>query len=368
MTESLECAVIGGGVVGLAVARALARNGLEVVVLEAEEALGTQTSSRNSEVIHAGIYYPEGSLKGRLCVRGKEMLYAYLDSHGVDHIRCGKFVVATTEAEVAVLDTVEARARANGCDDLEWVDGPDAMRAEPGLSCLRALWSPSTGILDSHGFMLALQGDVEAHGGMVALGSPVTGGALTGHGLLITTGGKEAMEVLCMRVINCAGLGAQSVARSIAGMRPGSVPERYLCKGNYFQLSGPAPFERLIYPVPGQASLGCHYTRDLGGQGRFGPDVEWVDRMDYAVDPARAEAFYDSIRSYWPDLPDGALHPAYSGIRPKLQGPGESAKDFTIQGPDVHGVPGLINLYGIESPGLTASLAIGDHVADLVRD
>ena len=366
MIDKLDCAVIGGGVVGLAIARAMAMKGREVVVLEAADAIGTGTSSRNSEVIHAGIYYPEGSLKGRLCVAGKHQLYQYLESHGIDHNRCGKYVVATDAAEEAALETVVAKAAANGCDDLEWVDGAEAMRNEPGLKCTKALWSPSTGIFDTHGYMLALQGDLEDRGGMVAFLSPMVAGTVTPDGIVIRSGGEAEMEVLCSTVINSAGLGAQSVARSVEGLASHSIPEGYICKGNYFQLTGRAPFERLIYPVPGPASLGCHYTRDLGGQGRFGPDVEWIDELNYEVDANRAESFYHSIRKYWPDLPDDSLQPGYSGIRPKLQAPGEPAEDFMIQGPAEHGVSGLINLYGIESPGLTSSLAIGDHVAEMI--
>ncbi len=366
MTERLDCAVIGAGAVGLAIARELALRGREVVVLEATDAVGTETSSRNSEVIHAGIYYPPGSLKGRLCVKGKELLYDYLQTHAVTTRRCGKLVVATRESEKPMLREVAAMAAANGCHDLEIIDAGLAREMEPALFCVQAIWSPSTGIFDSHGYMLALRGDLEAAGGMIAFMSPVAGGRRTDRGLLLRTKGRDATEVLCGAVINSAGLGAQSVASAIDGMATAALPPRYLCKGSYFQLSGKPPFERLIYPVPGPASLGCHYTRDLGGQGRFGPDAEWVDDIDYRVDPRRAESFYAAIREYWPDLPDDTLHPAYCGIRPKIQAPHEPARDFMIQGPGDHGVDGLINLFGIESPGLTASLAIAEHVADLV--
>ena len=364
MTETVECVVIGAGVVGLAVARALATAGREVVVLEAADAIGTETSSRNSEVIHAGIYYPDGSLKARLCRRGRDQLYAYLEEHGIPHQRCGKLVVATDEAEVAALGTVERKARANDVEDIRQIPAAEALAMEPELRCVAALWCPSTGIFDTHAYMLSLQGDAEAHGAMIAFLSPVTGGRPVADGLELTVGGEAPMALAARRVVNCAGLGAQGVARAIAGMPAAAVPPLHYAKGSYFTLAGRAPFGRLVYPVPGQASLGTHYTRDLGGQGKFGPDVEWVERIDYAVDPARAENFYAAIRRFWPALSDGALTPAYSGIRPKIQAPGEPPHDFVVQGPDAHGVDGLLNLFGIESPGLTASLAIADLVVD----
>lgn len=366
MTETLDCVVIGAGVVGLAIAKTLAERGREVIVLEAESAIGTVTSSRNSEVIHAGLYYSAGSLKGRLCVEGKWMLYDYLERHGVDHERCGKLVVATTEDEVAILGNVIAKAAANGCTELDWLDGPEAMKLEPELYCLKALSSPTTGILDTHGYMLSLQGELEAHGGMVALNSPVEGGEVRADGIVLSVGGADPMDVLCTSVINSAGLNAQVIAQFLSGFPAQHVPPRYLCKGNYFTLTGKAPFTQLVYPVPGAASLGCHYTRDLGGQGRFGPDAQWVDEIAYEVDPARGDSFYEQIRHYWPGLTDGALSPAYSGMRPKLQAPGEAAADFRIDGPETHGVKGLVNLFGIESPGLTSSLAIGTYVAALL--
>lgn len=366
MTDTLDCVVIGAGVVGLAIGRAMAKRGRDVIVLESETAIGTVTSSRNSEVIHAGIYYPAGSLKGTLCVRGKTMLYDYLKEHGIEHNRCGKLVVATNEAEIGVLHDVVKKAAANGCTELNWLDGSQAMAQEPGLKCLAALSSPTTGIVDSHAYMLSLQGEIETHGGAVVLASPLEGGKVQDDGLLLRVGGSEPMEVLCKTVINCAGLDAQNVMRGIDGFPTKHIPAQYYCKGSYFTLTGKAPFEQLIYPVPGQASLGCHYTRDLGGQGRFGPDAEWVEKIDYEVDPARGDSFYEQIRRYWPDLPEGALTPSYSGMRPKLQAPGEAAKDFQIDGPSVHGINGLVNLFGIESPGLTSSLALGEHVADLL--
>jgi L-2-hydroxyglutarate oxidase LhgO len=363
MSDETECVVVGAGVVGLAVARRLALDGREVVVLEAEGAVGTVTSARNSEVIHAGLYYPDGSLKARLCRRGRDLLYRYLDDHGIDHRRCGKLIVATDDGELAALDAVAVRALANGVDDLERLDGAAAAAMEPGLRCRGALFSPSTGIFDSHAYMLSLQGEAEAAGAVIALKSPLVRGAATEHGLRLAVGGAEPATLGCRWLVNCAGLGAQAVAAAVDGVPAATIPPLHLAKGSYFALSGPAPFRRLVYPVPGPASLGTHYTRDLGGQGRFGPDVEWVDRMDYAVDPGRAASFYASIRRYWPDLPEGSLEPAYAGIRPKLQAPGAPAADFVIQGPEVHGVSGLVNLFGIESPGLTASLAIADEVA-----
>jgi len=362
MAEAVDCVVVGAGVIGLAVARALAMTGREVVVLESEDAIGTATSSRNSEVIHAGLYYPQDSLKARLCVQGRDRLYAYLAERGIEHERCGKLVVATDEAEVDALRALEDKARANGVDDVVWLNADEAGAMEPSLHCVAAVHSPSTGILDSHGYMLGLQGDAEAFGAAIAFLSPVIGGRVDVDGIGLDVGGAEAMALHCRTVVNCAGLGAPALARSIEGMPAEAVPPLHYAKGNYFQLSGRAPFSRLVYPVPGTASLGVHFTRDLGGQGRFGPDVEWIDSIDYTVDPDRARQFYAAIRRYWPDLADDALQPAYCGIRPKIQAPGEPPRDFVIQGPEVHGVRGLVNLFGIESPGLTASLAIADEV------
>lgn len=349
---------------GLAVARALALTGREVIVLEAEAAIGTGTSSRNSEVIHAGIYYPTDSLKARLCVAGRRRLYPYCEERGVGHRRCGKLIVATDDSQLDGLRALEAKGRANGVEDLEWLDGRTAMEMEPALTCVAALHSPSTGIIDSHGLMLAYQGEAEAAGAVIALRTPVTGGAVTDAGIRVSTGGAEPMELVADCVVNSAGLHAQPVALGLKGLDPATVPPRYFAKGNYFSLAGRAPFTRLIYPAPELAGLGVHLTLDLGGQAKFGPDVEWVDGLDYAVDPARCEGFYAAVRTYWPGLADAALTPAYAGIRPKLQAPGEPAADFVIQGPADHGVPGLVNLYGIESPGLTASLAIADAVVE----
>ncbi len=366
--EQVDTVVIGAGVVGLAVARALAMAGREVIVLEAESAIGTHTSSRNSEVIHAGIYYPKGSLKARLCVAGRQQLYAYCADHGVSHQRCGKLIVATSPTQIAQLDKILAQGRANGVTDLAPVDLARVRDMEPAVHCVAALHSPSTGIIDSHGLMLAYQGDAEAHGAMLAFTGPVSGGRVQDDGILLEVGGEQPMQLLARRVVNSAGLHAPKVAASLEGFPPAHVPPSYYCKGNYYSLAGRAPFSRLIYPIPEAAGLGVHVTLDLAGQARFGPDVEWIDKIDYTVDPQRAEKFYAAIRSYWPDLKDGALSPGYSGIRPKIQAPSEPARDFMIEGPRDHGVPGLVNLFGIESPGLTASLALGDLVAGLLAD
>ena len=366
MTESIECVVIGAGVVGLAVARELARRGRETLILEAESAIGTATSSRNSEVIHAGIYYPAGSAKARFCVAGKELLYAFCGARGVEYQRCGKLIVATDESQIPTLQSIESRARTNGVTDLYWLKADKTRELEPELNAVAALCSPSTGIVDSHGFMLALQGDFERAGGVIALRTPVLRGQCEDKAILLEAGRGESMSLAASVVINCAGLFAQETAHLIQGVPKASIPPAYFAKGNYYVLQGSVPFSRLIYPVPESGGLGVHLTLDLVGQGRFGPDVEWVSELNYAVDPDRADRFYAAIRRYWPGLPDGSLQPGYAGIRPKLQGPQEPAADFLIQGPEVHGVPGLVNLYGIESPGLTAALAIADYVADLV--
>ncbi len=364
--EQVDTVVIGAGVVGLAVARALAMAGREVIVLETENAIGTHTSSRNSEVIHAGIYYPKGSLKARLCVEGRKKLYTYCAEHGVSHQRCGKLIVATSAAQVAELEKIRAHATANGVLDVAPIELAQVREMEPAVRCVAALHSPSTGIIDSHGLMLAYQGDAEAHGAMLAFTGEVGGGHVQSDGIVLDVGGEQPMQLLARSVINSAGLHAPKVAASLTGFPPAHVPPTYYCKGNYYSLAGRAPFSRLIYPIPEAAGLGVHVTLDLAGQARFGPDVEWIEAIDYNVDPQRAEKFYAAIRTYWPDLKDGALSPGYCGIRPKIQGPTEVARDFMIEGPRQHGVPGLVNLFGIESPGLTASLAIGDLVADLL--
>jgi len=365
--DRVDAVVVGAGVVGLAVARALAMRGLETLVLERENAIGTGISSRNSEVIHAGLYYPTGSLKARLCVAGRRQLYAFCASHAVEHRRCGKLLVATETSQLPGLQALQAQAAANGVDDLVRLDATQARAMEPALTCLAALWSPSTGIVDSHGLMLALQGDLERQGGAVALASPVRALQAGRDGHVIEVGGAQPMALGARIVVNAAGLWGPALAQSIPDLPDDARPTARFCKGNYFSLAGRAPFSRLIYPLPNQAGLGVHLTLDLGGQARFGPDTEWLpDDMlvpiDYTVDPARGDGFYADVRRYWPALPDGALQPAYSGVRPKLVGPGEPAADFRIDGPARHGVPGLVNLFGIESPGLTASLALADEV------
>jgi L-2-hydroxyglutarate oxidase LhgO len=366
MSETVDSVVVGAGVIGLAIAGRLARDGREVVLLEAAETFGTGISSRNSEVIHAGIYYKPGSLKARLCVDGKARLYEFCRSHGVAHRRIGKLIVATRDAEIAELEAIKRKAEVNGVTDLEWLDPAGARRLEPAVACVAALLSPSTGIVDAHGLMLALQGEAEAAGASVVFRAPARGGAIEDRSILLDVGGEQPMTLRCKQLINAAGLGAQPLARVLRGLDPKTVPPLYYSKGNYFSLTGKTPFTHLVYPAPNDSWLGVHLTLDLGGRARFGPDVEWVDRLDYAVDPARADSFYEAIRRYWPGLPDGALQPAYCGIRPKLTPAGVTALDWMIQGPAVHGVPGLVNLYGIESPGLTSSLAIAEEVARLL--
>ncbi len=362
--ESVDCAVIGAGAVGLAVARRLAMAGREVVVLEAEGIVGSHTSSRNSEVIHAGIYYPEGSLKARVCVQGRRALYAYCEEHGVPHANVGKLIVATEESETPRLRALMAKAAANGVDDLRYL-GPCAVeRLEPSVRAVAGVLSPSTGIVDSHRLMLAFEGDAEDAGAAIAFHSPVVRGEAGGAGrIVLHVGGEAPLALACRTVVNCAGLFAQDVARSIAGVPAHTVPPRHYAKGNYYAMTGPQPFSHLVYPMPGESVLGVHVTIDLAGRCRFGPDIEWIEAIDYSVDPARAERFYAAVRTYYPELRDGSLQPDYCGIRPKLHGPGEPQPDFMVQGPEAHGVAGLVNLYGIESPGLTASLALADEVA-----
>ncbi len=363
--EKIDCAVIGAGVVGLAVARALARAGREVMVLESEGAIGTGTSSRNSEVIHAGIYYPQGSLKAQLCVQGKEMLYAYADDRAIPYRRCGKLIVATSQEQVGELEGIVAKARANGVNDLVVVARQQALAMEPQLQCVAAVHSPSTGIVDSHSLMLSLQADLENAGGMVALKSPVAHAECSGNQIDLFM--QDGTLLRCASVVNAAGLHAPALARRFAGLSSDALPTAYFAKGNYFTLSGRAPFTRLVYPVPEPGGLGVHLTLDLGGQAKFGPDVQWVSGPeDLGVDPARGQAFYAEVRKYWPALPDGALIPGYAGMRPKISGPGQPAADFMIQGSAGHGIEGLVNLFGIESPGLTSSLAIGARVAEML--
>jgi L-2-hydroxyglutarate oxidase LhgO len=363
--DSVECVVIGAGIVGLAVARSLAEAGREVLVLEQAGAIGTQTSSRNSEVIHAGIYYRPSSLMARFCVAGRKALYEYCAAHGVPHRRCGKLIVATTAAEAEMLESIRQRAANNGVTDLEKLSGAEACAMEPALNCAAALLSPSTGIIESHSFMLALQGDMEAAGGVIAFHSPVEGIAAAEPGFVLDVGGEQPTRLKCALLVNAAGLQAPDLAARITALPRSLVPQTYYAKGNYFTLSGHTPFSRLIYPVPVPGGLGVHLTLDLAGQARFGPDVEWVEEIDYTVDASRAESFYAAIRRYWPGLPDGALQPGYCGIRPKIVPPAVAQQDFVVQGPQVHGIPGLVNLFGIESPGLTASLALAEAVRDI---
>ncbi|SFX25226.1 MULTISPECIES: NAD(P)/FAD-dependent oxidoreductase [unclassified Pseudomonas] len=367
MRVDIQCVVAGAGVVGLAVAREMARAGHEVLVIESGAAVGMGISSRNSEVIHAGIYYPPGSLKAQLCVEGRHRLYAYCESHGVATRRLGKLIVARDQAQLAGLQTLLERGLANGVDDLRLLDRTQALALEPALACVAALYSPSTGIVDSHGLMLALQGDAQAAGADVAFHSPLLGVRIEAGHFTLEVGGSAQMSLSCRLLINATGLHAPALARRMEGLPAQTVPDDYLCKGNYFSLAGRAPFRHLIYPAPQAAGLGTHMTLDMAGQARFGPDVEWVDHEDYRVDPARAEVFYPAIRDYWPGLPDQSLQPAYSGIRPKISAPGEPARDFLISSEAEHGVPGLINLFGIESPGLTSCLAIAAKVRHLLE-
>lgn len=366
MAERVECAVIGAGVVGLAIARRLAMSGREVVVLEAESAIGTHTSSRNSEVIHAGIYYPTGSLKARLCLAGRNALYRYCAERAVHHKRIGKILVACDESELPGLRKYLDQAATNGVEDLRPLARDELAALEPEVRCVAGFLSPSTGIVDSHGLMLAYLGDAERGGAALALGSPVVSGHVERGGIVLEVGGAESTTIECGAVVNSAGLGAQVVARSIAGVPPETISQSFYAIGHYYTLTGAAPFRRLIYPVARQDWLGVHVTIDLGGRVKFGPDFAWIDRVDYRFDASREAAFYAAIRRYYPGLKDGTLQPGYTGIRPKTAGPGEPAQDFAILGPRDHGVAGLVNLFGIESPGLTSSLAIADHVARLL--
>jgi len=362
MSTDIDCIVVGAGVVGLAIARALAQSGREVMVVEAAEGIGTGTSARNSEVIHAGIYYPAGSLKAKLCVQGRHMLYAYCAEKGVAHKRIGKLIVATSEEEIAKLDDILNKARVNGVDDMELLSASQAQALEPALFCTAALLSPSTGIIDSHGLMLAYQGDAENAGAQCVFHTPLLSGEVRSEGgFNLQFGGTDAMQLSCNVLINASGLHAPTLARKIRGIPETSIPAEYLCKGSYFTLQGRAPFTRLIYPTPHHAGLGVHLTLDLGGQAKFGPDTEWIDKVDYDIDASRCDGFYEAVRTYWPGMPDASLAPGYTGIRPKVSGPHEPAADFMIVGPATHGVPGLVNLFGIESPGLTSSLAIAQE-------
>jgi L-2-hydroxyglutarate oxidase LhgO len=360
--DEVEAVVIGAGVIGLAAARALALAGREVIVLEKAYTIGFETSSRNSEVIHGGLYYPKGSLKATACVEGRQRLYKYCEEHGVPHAALGKLIVATSEDEIPGVEKIEAAAKANGVDNLEWLSVAEAQRMEPELHCVAALLSPSTGIIDSHALMLAYQGEAEANGAMVAFKTPLLGGRVLADGFELNVGGDEPATIRSRYLINAAGLHAPALARSIEGIPLDTIPPAYFCRGCYFTLAGRTPFKRLIYPVPVPGGLGVHITLDLAGQARFGPDVEWIDDVDYSVDPRRCESFYAAVRRYWPGLKDGALQPGYAGIRPKISGPNDPAADFSVQGPAEHGIRGLVNCYGIESPGLTASLPLADRI------
>lgn len=363
MSERLDCVVIGAGIVGLAIARALALSGRHVIVVESEPHAGMHTSSRNSEVIHAGIYYPTNSLKAQLCLAGRVALYRYCADRSIPHKAIGKLIVATREADLVRLHSIEQLARANGVDDLYWLDEFEIQSLEPHIRGIRAIMSPSTGIVDSHALIVSLQADVEDNGGYVIFGNNVEKVDISGDGFNLTVDGQEAS---CATLVNSAGLNAQSVAASYAHTLNTPVPVRHMAKGHYYAYAGKSPFEHLIYPLPEPGGLGIHATNDLAGTARFGPDVVWIDEMDYSFDDTRKAMFLAAIRHYFPDVDPDRLSPAYTGIRPKIAGPGESAADFLIQGSRHHGVPGLINLFGIESPGLTASLAIGDYVQSMI--
>lgn len=367
--DKLDCVVIGAGVVGLAVARALAARGRDVFVLEQHPSIGMETSARNSEVIHAGLYYPTGSLKARLCVSGRDALYAYCTERGITHRRCGKLIVATSDAQLGKLSAIRAQAHANGCTEVTAITARQAQALEPSLSCVAALSSPNTGIIDSHAYMLALQADAEHAGAMFAFGSRVVGGRTAAEGIILHVASSDGTETefTVATLVNCGGLWAPQLATRIEGLDRDSIPTPYFAKGNYYSLGGKAPFSRLVYPVPEAGGLGVHLTLDLGGQARFGPDVEWLahqaGEIDYTVDPRRSDRFYREIRAYWPELPDSALQPAYAGVRPKISGPDAPAADFLFSS---HGNSHYLGLYGIESPGLTASLAVGEHAAGLI--
>ena len=364
----IECVIVGAGVVGLACARALARAGRDVLIIEKAADIGMETSSRNSEVIHAGIYYPEGSMKAKACVEGRHDLYAYLDSRSLPYRKCGKLIVATSEAQAEDLERIARHAWKNGVEDLGIIDGAQARQLEPALNAMRALHSPSTGILDSHAYMVSLRGEAEDHGAMIAFKTEIVSSEILPDGRCrLVCEGDETSKITTRLLVNSAGLAAPALAAGMEGFPKAHVPKAYLAKGNYFSLVGRTPFSRLIYPVPEPGGLGVHLTLDMGGQARFGPDVEWIERMDYEVDPARALGFYAAIRRYWPGLPDDSLAPAYAGIRPKIAGPGEPNADFCLMGPETHGLDGQVHLFGIESPGLTSSLAIAGAVEAMLR-
>lgn len=362
--SDFDVTIVGAGAVGLACGYALAKRGKTVVVLEREPRIGSGISARNSEVIHAGLHYPTGSLKARLCVAGRRAVYPFLESHNVAHARCGKLVVATQEDEISAIERLHAQGDINGVEGVRRIDGAEAQRLEPGLRAVAALESVNSGIMDAHGYMAALEGEIEAHGGSVVVATPFLGADKTGEGFNVRIGGEAPAAFSTRQLVMAAGLGAQACARTIDAFPRERIPALHFGKGNYFALTGmKAPFSRLIYPPPIPGALGTHYRRDLGGVARFGPDLQFVDHEDYVVDPTRAASFYDTVRRFWPALPDGALTPDYAGIRPKLHGAGEHQGDFVIDSPDQHGVENLTCLFGIESPGLTSSMAIGEEVA-----
>lgn len=380
--DSIECIVIGAGVVGLAVAKACAEKGLETILLEQSNAIGTETSSRNSEVIHAGIYYPKNSLKAKLCVKGRDMLYEYCDTNHIEYKRCGKLIVASTADQASKLKQILQAGIDNDVTDLKWLDQEQANILEPDLNCKAAILSPSTGIIDSHSLMVSLLGGFEAAGGLLAYSSPVLSGHVLendSHNICLNIGDETSLgseqniadtqhtQIKAKYVINCAGLYAIQLAHSLNGLTKSTIPQGRYAKGNYYAFSGKPPFKHLIYPVPQDGGLGVHLTLDLAGRAKFGPDVEWIDEIDYSINPDRANSFYKSIRSYWPELPDDSLQADYVGIRPKLISNTKTDADFMIQDWSEHKVAGLINLYGIESPGLTAALAIGEHVANKIK-
>lgn len=366
--DLVECVVIGAGAVGIAIARSLAANGREVLVLETEHTFGLGNSSRNSEVIHAGIYYLRDSLKAKLCVEGKERLFAFCDEYHVPYKTCGKLIVATNEDEACKLPSIAAHARANGVNDIVEVEQSYLREMEPSLFALRALLSPRTAIVDSYSYMLSMIGHAENSGAIFAYQSPLVS-AQIGDPIVVSIGGPEPMQLSCHWLINCGGLSASRVASAMAGFPKQHIPDVYFAKGNYFSLTGArAPFSHLIYPVPVKGGLGTHLTFDLAGQARFGPDVEWVSDLSFQVDATRVDPFYDAVRRYWPELPDNSLVPAYAGIRPKVAAPDAPDQDFIIAGPASHGVSGVVQLFGIESPGLTSSLAIAEYVNSIVGE
>lgn len=368
MTQSdIQCIVIGAGVVGLAVARKMAMQGYTTLIVEENEAIGTGISSRNSEVIHAGLYYTPGSLKAKLCVSGKEMLYQYCQEKGIEHKRLGKLLVATEDNQLAKLHKIKETAQANGVHDLQLLSPAEAQALEPNLHCIAALLSPSTGIVDSHGLMLALQGDAENHGAQCVFHSPLLSVDIRDGLFYCQFGGEEAIELSCDILINAAGLHAPLLAKNFKGLDQRYIPNAYYCKGSYFTLQGKSPFNRLIYPMPNESGLGVHLTLDLGGQAKFGPDTEWINDINYDMDASRGNSFYEAVRQYWPGLPNGALNPGYTGIRPKITSQFEPAADFRISTPAEHHIPNLINLFGIESPGLTSCLAIAEYVYDALK-